>query len=321
MREFSFTNAWTMGVRFFSGAALRHAIILLGVGVLLPTGLQVLLLGRPILMMNAAGASPDAMPSADLVQLVTAAGYVLQTGSFFASWRLGLGRGESFVGALVYGLPAGVLVAAGFGLVLFLVAAVFGLITVPVALFATLVAFVALFGIAWTTFAALFAASICLLFLFALAFAASIGNISFAATMVGGSGFVWSLLVAASLVLLWLASRLSCTAVVMAERRSLNLFAAMRESWSLTWDDEWRITRYLGLLGLVMAVVIAGIVALAGAGLAARLAGTSPSGAATAVAILFSALSIPLAYLAVLVPAGIYLELRPAEADAAEVFA
>jgi hypothetical protein len=40
-----------------------------------------------------------------------------------------------------------------------------------------------------------------------------------------------------------------------------------------------------------------------------------------ALVILLSALSIPLAYLAVLVPAGIYRELAPADAGAAEVFA
>ena len=320
MKEFNLWDAWSSGARFFSGAALHHAILLLGVGVVLPVLLQILLFGRPILMMGAAGAGDDGTPSTAMVQLVTAGGYVLQTASFFASWRLGLGRGTSLGGALLYGLIAGLMVSVGFGLVLFVVGFLFGLITVPVALVAILVAFVGLFAIAWTAFAAIFAVSICLLFLLALALGAAMGNLSFAATIVGGSGAVWTILVAAAFVLLWLAARFSCTAVLMAERGSFNLVAAMRESWSLTWDDEWRITRSLGFLGLVAALLIGGAIAFAGAGLVANLTGAGPQGSAMAAIVLLSALSIPLAYLAVLVPAGIYHELVPADAGAAEVF-
>lgn len=320
MKEFNLWDAWSWGVRFFSGAALNHAILLLGVGVALPILLQILLFGRPLVMLNGAGALDGAAPGPEWVQLVTAAGYVLQTASFFASRRLGFGQGTSLSGALLYGLVVGAMVSIGVGFVLVVVGFVFGLITVPVALIAIVVAFVGLFAIAWTAYAAILAVLVCLLFLLALAFGAAMGNLTFAATIVGGSGAVWTFLVAASLVLLWLAARLSCTAVLMAERGSFHVFAAMRESWSLTWDDEWRITRYLGLLGLVAALLIGGAIALAGAGVVASLTSAGGQGSAMALVILLSALSVPLAYLAVLVPAGIYRELVPADAGAAEVF-
>ena len=319
MKEFSFTGAWASGIRFFSGAALGHAILLIGLGVLLPIVVQVLLFGRATVMMNAA--APGAAPDRDMVQLVTIAGFVLQTGSFFASWRLGFARGETLGRALLFGLLAGLMVSAGLAVVLVVIGLAFAMITPLVAAAAVMIAFVGLFAIAWTVYAALFAVAVWLLFLVSLAVGAMAGDLTFAATVVGGSGFVWTFLIAASLVLLWLAGRLSCTAVLMAERRSFNVVGAMRESWALTWDDEWRIVRYLALLGLVMAVAMAGVMAAGGAGLVASVTRGSESMGGTVLGILLLALSIPLAYLSVLVPAGIYRELAPADVAAAEVFA
>ena len=321
MREFSFTNAWTWGVRFFSGAALGHATLLLGMGIALPLLLQIVLFGRPAAMIDSASPQAADLANSILLPLVTAAGYVLQTCSFFASWRLGAGRSETFGRALIFGLIAGVMVSFGFAIAVVAVGAIFGMISIPVALVAVLVVFVGLFAIAWTTFAALFAASVWLLFLTALTMGAYMGDMTFAATVVGGSGVVWTILVAASLVLLWLAARLSCTTMLMAERKSFNVIAAMRESWSLTWDDEWRITRYLAALGLVMALLLAGAIVLAGAGLAATLQAANQPGGDIGTAIVLLILSVPLAYLAVLVPAGIRRELQPVDTEAVEVFA
>ena len=322
MKEFSFTSAWALGIRFFSGAALNHAILLIGLGVVLPVLLQILLLGRPLVMISSAAAAGDGAVNPAAVPLASVTGFVLQTCSFFASWRLGLARGETLRGALVFGLPAGLVVSVGFGLALVVLGVAFGLIAGPVAAVAVLIGFVGLFAIAWTAFAALFAVAVCLFFLLALAFGAAIGDLTYAATIVGGGGFVWSILVAAAFVLLWLAARLSCTAMLMSERKSFNLPGAIRESWSLTWDDEWRITRYLALLGLAMALVMAGAVVAAGAsaGLAASLGGASQPAGRIGGEILLLLLPIPLAYLAVLVPAGIYRELAGAPV-AAEVFA
>ena len=316
MKEFRLWDAWRLGVGFFSGAALSHAILLLGIGVLLPVLFQVALFGQPLAVADPNNAATS---DSDLAPIVTLVGYALQTVSFFASWRLGTARGSTLGGALLFGLVAGVMVCVGFGLAIFLAGTVFGLLSVSAAVVAVLVVFVALFAIAWTTFAALAAAAVWLLFLFALIIGARMGDMTFAATLVGGSGYVWTVLVAASLVLLWLAGRLSCTTMLMAERRSFNLVAAMRDSWSLTWEDEWRIMRYLMMLGVGLAVLITGAIFLVGAGLVGQLMGATP-GSATAGAILLSILSIPLAYLAVLVPAGIHRELMPEDVGAAEVF-
>jgi len=92
----------------------------------------------------------------------------------------------------------------------------------------------------------------------------------------------------------------------------------MRESWSLTWDDEWRIARYLGLVGLVMAVATFAVAGLASIGLARANLG---AGAYALVSrTLMSILYVPLVYLAAMVPVGIYRALAPADVAAAEVF-
>lgn len=319
MNEFSFVRAWSKGIGFVSAAPLNNALLLLGLGVLVPIALQLLLFGMPMSMMSPAVQTGMVAPAA--AGIATAAGFVLQSASFFACWRLGLGHGETLKGALGFGLLAGVMVSVGFAAVLIVLAGGLGLIAVPLAVIAVLVALVGILAVAWTAFAAFAAVMICIMFLFALAFGAAAGDMTLAATMVGGGGWVWTLLVAGSLVLLWLAARLSCTTVLMAERRSFNLVAAIRDSWSLTWDDEWRIVRYLGLLGLGLAFAVFFASVLAGAGVAATLGSVNERMSGIAPAILLPVLSIPFAYLSVLVPAGIYRELAPADVAAAEVFA
>lgn len=318
MNEFSFRRAWTHGLNFFAGRVIAHAIILIGMGVLAPVVLNVLLLWTSAAGADAAAADAAARSGAGLI--VTAAGFVLQTAALFASWRLGLVRGETLHASLLFGLLVGLMTSLGLGFALVVIGMMFGMITPVVAAAAVLFVFVVLFGIVWTAYSALFAVAVCLFFLLALATGAMVGDMTYAATIVGGSGFVWTLLVAASFVLLWLAARFSCTAVLLAERKSFNLWGAMRESWSLTWDDEWRITRYLALFGLVMAVGIAGVMTLAIMGLAATMIGASGQVTALVSGVLLFILYVPLVYLAAMVPVGIYRTLSPADVAAAEVF-
>jgi hypothetical protein len=318
MNEFSFRRAWAHGIRFFAGRAAGHAALLIGMGVLLPVLLN-------LVQMWTMGWGADAFAEAEAANsgmglIVTAAGFVLQTAGLFASWRLGLARGESLRGALLFGLVVGLMTSVGVGLALVAVGMVFSTITPLVAAAAVLVAFVGLFAIVWTAYSALFAVGTCLMFLFALAAGATIGDMTFAATVVGGSGFVWTLLVAASFVLVWLAARLSCTAVLMAERKSFNVWGAMRESWSLTWDDEWRIARYLALLGLVMALGLVAILVLARLAITSMMVGASMQAIALVSGTLLFILYIPLVYIAVMVPVGIYRALAPADVQAAEIF-
>ena len=112
MDFFSIRNAWRYGVDFLSGRMLHHTIILLGLGII-PAYCLPLLLGpspapaepAPLLIaQDAFGATPaDGMAAA----LVMALGFVLQTASYFASLRRGLGPNRSLGGAIGFGLLAG----------------------------------------------------------------------------------------------------------------------------------------------------------------------------------------------------------------------
>ena len=320
MSEFSFVRAWTRGLGFFSGAAVKHAVLLVGVGILLPIAIQLLLTGQPSALMSSAAARAGV--SAPAVAFVAAfAGSLLQAASFFASARLGLRRDTAFRTALVFGLLAGLLVLLGFFALVILFGLAAGAVGSPFLFLLCWIAVMGFVAIVWTTFAALFAVGVCLLFLIVLGIGAAGGDLTFAATVVGGGGWVWTLLVAGSLLVLWLAARLSCTTMLMAERKSFNLVAAMRESWSLTWDDEWRIVRYLGLLGLAVALILVAAIVAAGVGLSAALSGASPPAGGVWGAVAIQLLAIPFAYLSVLVPAGIYRELAPVDYAAVEVFA
>lgn len=312
-------NAWSWGVRFFAGRWLHHAILLIGIGILVPVALRLLVAGDVAMTGPAGAPGRSAGPAAGIA---LAAGYVLQLGSFFASWRLGFGRGETLGRALLFGMLAGLLVSVGFGLVLVLFAATFGLVGAPLAALLTLLWFMAFFAMILTALAALLGVGICLVLALAMAFGTATGNMGFAATLVGGSGFVVVLLIVLAGVMLWLAARFSCTVTLMAERRSFNLFAAMRESWSLTWDDEWRILRYLAILGLIVALLTVAVAAVAGAAFSAAFGGNPAPAAGIGGAVLQIGLSVPVAILTVLVPAGIHRELAGAPAAAsAEVFA
>jgi hypothetical protein len=319
MNGFSFVRAWTKGLGFFSGAAVKHAILLLGVGVVAPVAIYLLLLGQPTALMNP-DADPAAAPAPSAVLVASAAGWLLQAASFFAAWRVGLQRGATLGGALGFGLLAGLIVVLGFFAMLFVIGLA-STLAVPLLTLMSGLILIAFLTIFWTAFAAMFAVGVCLMFVIVLGIGAAGGDLTFAATVVGGGGWVWTVLVGASILILWLSARLSCTSILMAERRSFNLFAAMRDSWRLTWDDEWRIVRYLGLLGLAIALAAAAVIAAAGAGVAATLANGGQLAGGTLGAILLQVLAIPFAYLSVLVPAGIYRELAPADLAAVEVFA
>ena len=322
MNAFSFTRAWSKGLGFFSGAAMSHAILLLGVGILVPISLQVVLLGGPAMMLGSMESGAAGAASSTLIGIVTMAGWLLQGASIFASWHLGLRRDANLARALVFGLLAALMVMLGL-VAVFLVFGLAASSAVPVLILLATIAMMAFLAIFATAFAAVFSVGLCLLFLIVLAVGAAGGDMTFAATVVGGGGWVWTVLVAGSLLVLWLAARLSCTTMLMAERRSFNLLAAMRDSWSLTWDDEWRIVRYLALLGLAVAVIAFAVAfaAGAGAGLATNLLGTSQPNEGIWGPLILQLLAVPFTYFSVMVPVGIYQELAPSDLTAAEVFA
>src|SRR6185369_1158623 len=76
-----------------------------------------------------------------------------------------------------------------------------------------------------------------------------------------------------SAALMWLATRLSCTTSLMADWKSYNLVAAMRESWRLTLEDQWVMLRYLALIAFGLALLLIAASLVAGIGAAAYFQG------------------------------------------------
>lgn len=318
-------RAWSLGLGFVAGRAVGHAMILIGLGVLAPFALQYAIAGSADATISAAvPIGQEALASSLPLVAALAIGYVLQLGSYFASWRLGLGAGRPLGGAILYGLAAGLLAVAVVAAVATpaLWAAV-RLWTPENVLLGALVALVPLSAVAalfYTTMAALAAALVALLLIAAMAFGTATGQVGIAATLVGGRGDLVVVLVVMCGVLLWLAARLSCTAALMAGRGSFNLIAAARESWRLTWEEQWAILRYLALVGLALALAVLGVAFAVGAGATALIEETSAPALQTWAVVVRLAVAVPLAFLSVLVPAGIHRELTRAEVPA-DIFA
>jgi hypothetical protein len=278
-------------------------------GVVLPVILQLLVMGRSagLLDATAAGAAaPVELAAAGIVMFVA---YLLQASSIFASWRLGFGRGVTPLRAIGYGLLVGlgmILVFVVVGMVGYAAAQ----LTPALGMAVMLVLMLLVVAVAYTTVAALLAVSLILALALMMLFGAATGNVGAAATVVGGSGFVVVLLLVAAGIGLWLAGRFSCAMPLMAGQGSFNPFAALADSWRRTWDDEWRIMRYLGVVGLLLVVVLGLFLFTVGAGMAAafRVGGTA-TGSPVGMAVVQFAVGIPVAYLAMLLPAGIYREL------------
>jgi hypothetical protein len=326
MDFFSIRNAWRHGLDLFSGRWLQHILILLVIGIIPAFGLPLLLAPPPTepapLLITQAPAGPAEVLAAGLVM---ALGLTLQTASYFASWRRGLCPNGSLGGAIGFGLLAGLFVAIVYALLIAAALLVSGPLEAAGAwLLGILVFLVPLatgFAIIYTLFAAVVAIVLATMLVLAMIFGTLMGDIGFAATLTGGSGLVTVVLLVTSVVMLWLAARFSCTAPVMAERRSFNLIAAMRESWRLTLDEQWVIVRYLALVAVALALILVGGVTLAGLGVRGFIeGGVLPEENSVAAALIGMAVSLPLAFLSVLVPAGIYRELEQGAATA-EVFA
>lgn len=325
MNQFSLGNAWSKGVGFFGGQPAMHALILIVVGILVPAALQLLIAGGLEGMAN-----PLAMGQAGLggltalggltVLLVMAAGYVLGIGSYFGSWRLGLGAGEDTGGAIVYGLIAGLLVVILFVGLIVLFGVLMSQASVTVGAILFIATMMLLLSAIYTAMAALVAVGMFLMLLLMLAFGATMNAIDPGMGLGEGGGAVAVVIgLGLAVLLLWLSARFCCVAPAMADRRSLNLALGFGESWRLTAEHQWRIMGYLALLGIVLVVILFVLSIVVGAGMVAGMGGGGgPPQVGAGAMILGLLFGIPFAYLVVLVPAGIYRELRPAAP--AEVF-
>jgi membrane-anchored glycerophosphoryl diester phosphodiesterase (GDPDase) len=122
------------------------------------------------------------------------------------------------------------------------------------------------------------------------------------------------------LLFLWLGARFSCATPAMASRGSLNFLEAVRESWHVTAPRQGRIMLYLALVGLLFGLVyliFAGIFAAA-VGVTLASGGVPSMGIGTI--LLGIAMGVLMAYVSVLVPAGIYRAAAPDVDASAAVF-
>ncbi|MBB6424645.1 glycerophosphoryl diester phosphodiesterase membrane domain-containing protein [Sphingopyxis sp. JAI128] len=280
MNRFSIGQAWSYATSFFAGQGANHAIALIGVGIVVPLVIQFALGGGAMMADPMSLAAGGMAAMGGLAILTSLINYVLQTGSYFASWRMGLSNGSEPLGS-----------ALGFG---FVAALPTLLLMIAVILVLVLIGFV-VFGSALAPLA--------------------MGG---GAPGAGTSAIMLLLMLLFFLFLIWLAARFCCTGPVMADRRTFNVLTGLGESWKMTAASQWKIFGYFILLGIALFVVFLILGMIVGVSM---FAGGGMPGGGSIVAILIGALllSIPMAYLQVGVPAGIYRALG--EGSKADVFA
>jgi len=317
-------GAWSAGLRFFAPRLALHLLILILFGVVLPLAVQFVLIGAAN---EGGGALPGQSTSAasgparGIIQL---GAYFLQLASYFASWRLGFASGTRMASAALFGVLASLLATGVFALIgapaFFVMRAALSSGIPFLGLLIGLTMLVLVMAIFYTLPAAVLSTIAAIVLVLSMGLSAITGNVGMAATWIGGgSGAVVVMYLVLSVILLWLTTRLSCTTSVMADWKSYNLIAAIRESWRLTLEDQWAIMRYLLLIAFAFAVLIIVFFTIVGMGAAAFVpnGGRAPIEAAVAA---WAIIGIPFVLLAVFVPAGIYRDLTRS-AMAAEVFA
>lgn len=289
MTNFSIGEAWSQGMAFLS-AHFRMTLLFVTAGVLIPIILQMALLGgtmetlfTPERMM-ANPNDPFAMFAGlgAAFFLVIIVGSIIQSASYFASWRHGLSGGqEEPAGAIVYGLGASAL---------WLVAQLV-LIVVMVLVIALPIGLIAGFG------------------------AASGGS----PMLIGVAALI--LVPLLLLFILWISARLICVGPAMADARSMNPLFGLSQSWQMTRASQWPIVGYLVVLFIAAMVVLTVISLIAGIGAAGAMAAGGQDSAGFMIVTIISGvlLGIPMALAYVAIPAGIYRTLVPN--DAGDVFA
>ncbi|HEY0594882.1 glycerophosphoryl diester phosphodiesterase membrane domain-containing protein [Sphingopyxis sp.] len=318
MNRFNIGQAWSNATGFFSGNAANHAIALIGIGILIPLALQWIIVGNP--MSNALNPAmmrdPSMMAGMGLGLLaVSLLSYVLQFGSYFTSWRLGLGTGgDDLAGGLRFGVLAA-LALVGMLIVTLIVAGVLGYAISPwlafpfvlIVLLYFVVMYPALFGF--------------LMIVFLLMAVFGSYALSGMAPMMGGGaaggGIGLMIVVLIGFLMLWLAARLCCTAPSMADRQEILPFEAMKRSWAMTSEGQWRIVGYFLLIGAVLLVLAIILGLIVGSSMQSLVMGGGVPGFGTVI-LMTILISIPMAYFTVAIPGGIYRSLG--HTDVSQVF-
>ena len=328
MEDFRIGGAWTHGWRFVAQGTMVHFLILVLIGIAAPLGLQYALIGAPL----DSGASPMTsgpalmqMAGAPLVLLILALSHLLQAGSYFASLRFGFDAQRAPAGAVVYGLTAGLIatlvIAAGYLVAFFMGRAFMMPETVVLAIIFLALPLVVVYALFFISTAIMGAATIIVLLVFLFVYGLATGYPELPLMAFGGSGLMVVVMLVLSYLLFWLAARFSCVMPLMAQRGDVNVFAAIRDSWRLTSDEQWRITRYLALIGFGVALAVIGISLAVGASTGELMRGGTlgVEGGAGELVLRFL-FGIPIAFLAVMLPAGIYRQLVGEETPV-EIFA
>jgi hypothetical protein len=285
---FSIGEAWSQGVAFLS-AHFKMVLIYVAAGVLLPLVIQLLLIGGTLeSVLNpqallASGDNPFAALGAFGAGFFVAAtlGQIIQSASYYASWRHGLSGGvEEPASVVTYALGA---------------AAMWLLATIALGIAAAL-----LIGLPLGLIGAGAAAG---------GDASSLG------------GFVLILIPVLLFLFLWLGARLSVIGPAMADARSVNPLYGIAASWRLTGPSQWPIVGYLVvlLIAFIVLSMILGIIAAIGMIGAGSAGGELSTGVIIGTMISGIIAGIPLALAYVAIPAGIYRTLVPN--NAGEVFA
>ena len=306
MEGFSLDRAWARGVSFISARARDHAIILIGIGVLLTTALQYAIVGGASGMMN-----PAVMGDFEGISSLGAAfigaallTYLLQFGSYFSSWRAGLAHEESLGGAIGWGMLAALLFVV-LAIVLLVVSALIMTAAPAVGAIAMVIILLPLAIILYSVFVVMMGLFLLISVLLAALFGASMGANQFFGA--AGEGFVAvAVMLAVAILILWLSARLCCTAPAMARHRTFNPFAGIAESWRVTGPGQWRILAYLSLVAIVLGVLMIVVAMIAGFSMMGSMdaGGTPQIGIGMIVGGIL--LGVAMAYILVTIPAGIY---------------
>lgn len=324
MRDFTIGRAWSLGIDFVARAARDQAIILILVGALLPLAIQYLLVGgpeasNPFGQMGRSGRLNLAAMGSGL-GLVMVLNYVLQLGSYFASWRIGLRNDATLGGALAYGMGTALVYVIGFGILFavlgaLLVGAVGGLGALVLMLL-----FLPVMAALYTVMTALVAVGLAVGGLLVMLFGAALGIAQPGGIPAAGLlGLV--IFLAIGLLLLWAAARFSCAAPAMADEGQMNLVGALGESWRLTAEKQWRIVGHLFVVGLVVGLLAIAFWGIVGASTFSAIRSGRPPELGAGAMVGSFLFSVALTYVSVLVPAGIYRTLRSESDATAEVFA
>jgi hypothetical protein len=322
MDRFSIRGAFSLGLRFIAERWLAHCLILIGLGILVSFGLQYALVGGPVETMrpgSLAAIRTGTTVEMPIYILTAVLACTLQVGSYLASLRFGLARQASPGGALGFGLAVGIIAVIVLALALLIIWLTARPLvtedTLLLAVAAFLLPLLVVYALFFVGQALLIAAIVIQLVVFLLGYGALMGAPDLAATFFFGSGSIVVLMLVLGGLLFWLAARLSCTTALMAERGSLNLFAAIRDSWRLTWEDQGAITLYFAMVGFIPALLlVAASIATGGSiGNIAQEAGVSGT-------VIRALITIPFAFFSVILPAGVYRQLKGTDESDAAVF-